>query len=155
MKALILYIILLTAFHIESPKAAVIKMSSIQTPTIDWTRTKDWTLYYIKSKKSFSFSVDTLKNFKSVQLDQNEMKKFLATAAPLSAERTPYWMGYYIASCRLADDSLIKIEISQYGRFFYTEKDKCYYQLAEEVQDNWMAYLIAKWRTLEVITDRS
>ena len=93
MKALLIYIILLTAFHIESPKSDASKTPSIQTPAIDWTTTKDWTLYYIKSKKAFSFSLDTLKNFKSIQLDENEMKKFLATAAPLSAERTPYWMG--------------------------------------------------------------
>jgi hypothetical protein len=153
MKALILLIILLPAFHAKSPKEVVSKTASIQTPVIDWTTTKDWTLYYTKSKKAFSFSLDTLKNFKSIQLEQHEMKKFLATAAPLPTERTPYWMGYYIASCRLADDSIIKIEISQYGRFFYTERDKRYYQLAEDVQDNWMAYLVAKWRTLEGITD--
>jgi hypothetical protein len=153
MKTLILLMILLPAFHREGPTEVRCKNSSVKMSPIDWTTTKDWALYYIKSKRAFAFSVDTLKNFKSVRLDQNDMKKFLATAAPLPAERTPYWMGYYIASCRLSDDSLIKIEISQYGRFFYAEKDKCYYQLSEDVQDNWMAYLIAKWRTLEGITD--
>ena len=62
-------------------------------------------------------------------------------------------MGYYVASCRLPNDTLIKVEISQYGGFFYAEKEKKYYQLTDGLKDSWLAYLTAKWRALEGDTE--
>jgi hypothetical protein len=126
---------------------------NVKSYPIDWKKTKDWRLYYIRSKKGFLFSSDTLKNFKSVRMDQDSMKLFIATATEIPADRTPVWMGYYIASCRLPNDTLIKIEISQYGRFFYSDVEKRYYQLSDEMQDSWLAYLTAKWLVLEGATE--
>lgn len=121
--------------------------------SIDWTKTKDWRLYYIRSKKGFSYSADTLRNFKSVTMDGDSMMTFLKTASEIPPEKTPVWMGYYIASCRLSNDSLLKLEISQYGRFFYYEGERRYFQLAQERQDNWLAFLTTKWKILEGVNE--
>src|SRR5258708_32904806 len=121
--------------------------------SIDWTKTKDWRLYYIRSKKASSYSADTLKNFKSIPMDRDSMKTFLKTANEIPPEKTPVWMGYYIASCRLPNDSLLKLEISQYGRFFYYEGERPYFQLAKEMQDSWLAYLTTKCKSLESVSE--
>jgi hypothetical protein len=151
MKTLILLILLIPAFHFENPKCEA--QPNEKPASIDWAKTKNWTLYYIKSNKGFSFSLDTLQSFKNVKLEQDSMKTFLQSATDISPDRTPVWMGYYVATCRLPNDSIIKIEISQYGRFFYTEREKHYYQLADAWQDSWLAYLTAKWRVLEGVTE--
>jgi len=116
---------------------------------INWAETKEWKLYYLHSKKAFSYPLDTLNNFSSIPLNEDSMKVFLQTVTEIPVERIPVWMGYYVASCRLPDNKHIKIEISQYGRFFYEEKEKRYFQLDEHLQANWLAYLAAKWRVLE------
>ena len=117
--------------------------------SITWAATKEWRLYYVPSKRAFSYPIDTLKAFRSVSLNQDSMKLFLKNVTEIPTERTPVWMGYYVATCKLPDDTSIKMEISQYGRFFYEEKEKRYYQLAEDVQDSWQSYLTVKWLQLE------
>ena len=117
--------------------------------SINWADTKEWRLYYIHSKRGFAFPIDTLRNFKSVSLNEDSMKTFLQTVTNIPVERTPVWMGYYVSSCRLPDGTPIKIEISQYGRFFYEEKEKTYYQLTEQMQGEWLSYLTTKWKSLE------
>ena len=147
MKPIIFLLVLLPSVLISRPKGA-----SKTSPTT-WAKAKEWRLYYTRSKKAFAFPPDTLNNFKSVPLNEDTMKAFMATATQMPAGKTPLWMGYYIATCKLPGDSMIKIEISQYGRFFYDERDKSYYQLTDDMQDNWQAYLTAKWRVLESAKD--
>ena len=121
--------------------------------SIDWADTKEWRLYYIHSKRGFAFPIDTLRNFKSVSLNEDSMKTFLQTVTKVPVERTPVWMGYYVSSCQLPDGTPIKIEISQYGRFFYEERGKTYYQLTEQKQAEWLSYLTAKWKSLEGVSE--
>ena len=121
--------------------------------SINWADTKEWRLYYIHSKRGFAFPMDTLKNFKSLSLNEDSMKTFLQTVTKIPVERTPVWMGYYVSSCRLPDGTLIKIEISQYGRFFYEERGKIYYQLTDQMQGDWLSYLTAKWKSLEGVSE--
>lgn len=117
--------------------------------SINWAETKDWKIYYVQSKEAFSYPLDTLKTFKSIVLNQDSMQVFLKQVSEIPAKRTPVWMGYYVSTCKLTDGSYLKVEISQYGRFFYEEKGKRYYQLDEGVQDNWLSYLNTKWTQLE------
>ena len=77
------------------------------------------------------------------------MQVFLKHVSEIPAKRIPVWMGSYVSTCRLTDGTCLKIEISQYGRFFYEEREKRYYQLDEEMQDHWQSYLNAKWSQLE------
>jgi hypothetical protein len=151
MKTLILLVLLGPALCFERPQREAQPNETFAS--IDWAKTKDWTLYYIKSNKAFSFPLDTLQSFKNVKLEQDSMKTFLQSATDIPPDRTPVWMGYYVATCKLPNDTIIKVEISQYGRFFYTEREKHYYQLADAFQDSWLAYLTAKWRVLEGVTE--
>ena len=77
------------------------------------------------------------------------MLQFLKNVTKLPEGKNPVWMGAYVSSCQLADGSHIKIEISQYGSFFYLERDSRYYQLRDEVRDSWLPYLTAKWLQLK------
>ena len=148
MKALVCFI--LTAASFLSPG---IKYSPTANrppySSINWADTKEWRLYYVQTKGAFAYPIDTLKAFKSVALNQDTMKIFLKTVTEIPTERTPVWMGYYVATCKLQNGTSIKVEISQYGRFFYEAQEKRYYQLTEDVQDNWLSYLTAKWLQLE------
>jgi len=147
MKALLgLALFILFVGHGKPPLPATSHLSS---SNINWADTKDWRIYYITSKDAFSYPLDTLKTFKSTALTQDSMAVFLKHVTEIPAERTPVWMGYYVATCRLPDGAYFKIEISQYGRFFYAEKEKRYYQLDNEVQDHWLSYLNTKWLQLE------
>ncbi|MDO6431538.1 hypothetical protein Q4E93_13115 [Flavitalea sp. BT771] len=148
MKALLCFI--LTAASFLSPgKKYPPTANRPPHSSINWADTKEWRLYYTQSKRAFAYQIDTLKMFKSVALNQDSMKIFLKAVTEIQTERTPVWMGYYVATCKLPDGTSIKIEISQYGRFFYEEKEKRYYQLTEDVQDSWLSYLTAKWLQLE------
>ena len=118
---------------------------------INWTTTKNWKIYYVRSRGGFNYSIDTLQYIKSVSLNDDSMKNFLQSAAEIPVDRTPVFMGYYVASCQLPNGKAIKVEISQHGRFFYEEKEKRYYQLAESIQSDWLDYLTTKWRKLEVL----
>jgi hypothetical protein len=148
MKALVC-LILATASLLSAGKINTTPVHRLPYYSINWADTKDWRLYYVQSKGAFAYPIDTLKAFKSVDLNQDSMKMFLQAVTEIPTERIPVWMGYYVATCKLPNGTSIKIEISQYGRFFYEEKEKRYYQLNEEVQDNWLSYLTSKWLQLE------
>jgi len=117
--------------------------------SIDWEKTKEWRLYFIRSKDAFTYPIDTLKAFRSIPLQQDTMLLFLKDVTKLPEGKNPVWMGAYVSSCQLADGSHIKIEISQYGSFFYVERDSRYYQLRDEVRDSWLPYLTEKWLQLK------
>jgi len=117
--------------------------------SIDWEKTKDWRLYYVRSKEAFTYSLDTLKTFKFISLRQDSMTFFLKTATQIPEEKNPVWMGAYVTSCQLEDGTSIKIEISQYGGFFYVERERRYYELAEDVRGNWLSFFTSKWLQLE------
>jgi hypothetical protein len=116
---------------------------------VDWTKTSHWKLYSIPSKHAFGFSFDTLPNFKSRPLDQNSMQIFLGSVTALAADRIPVWMGYYVTSCQLPDGRGIKVEISQYGGFFYDEKEHRYYEISLEVRKDWLAFFDSNMNALQ------
>lgn len=151
MKPLILLLLSLTTF--ASERRDYLLANHNELPPISWVNTKNWKLYYVHSRGGFAFSLDTLKNFQNVPLNQDSMGVFLKGVTEIPVDRTPVWMGYYVASCQLPDGLPIKIEISQYGRFFYEERTKRYFQLSENLQTDWLAYLTAKWKTLENVSE--
>jgi len=70
---------------------------------------------------------------------------FLKNLTQIPEGNNPVWMGAYVASCQLADGRFIKIELSQYGSFFYVENERRYYQLSDDVRDRWIPFLTSKW----------
>jgi len=147
MKELMWFI--LTLCSILDPRMADSPTNITPNPPINWEQTKEWKLYYTLSKEAFSLPFDSLRAFKSVDLKQDSIKTFLKAVTEIPTERVPVWMGYYVCSCKLPNGKSIKIEVSQYGRFFFEEDERRYYQLTRDVQDSWQHYLNAKWLQLE------
>lgn len=77
--------------------------------------------------------------------------QFLKTVKPMPDNQNPLWMGAYVSTCTIEDGSILKIEISQYGSFFYVERETRYYRLTDEVGNMWLSYLGGRWLQLEDI----
>ena len=148
MKILFSLILLMKLFIPPDKTLSVHVFKPLYSP-IDWKKTKDWRLYYVRSKEAFTYSLDTLKAFKFISLPQDSMISFLKAVTQIPEEKNPVWMGAYVATCQLEDGTSIKIEISQYGGFFYVEKERRYYELAEDVRNNWLSFFTSKWLQLE------
>lgn len=111
---------------------------------INWETAKDWRLYDIRNFSVFNYSLDTLRNFRSIPLDQDTMNIFLSDVAEWPKSETSLWMGLYVATCELPEKETRKIEISVYGGFFYDELTKTYYQLPLAVRNDWLDYISEK-----------
>jgi hypothetical protein len=123
-------------------------------PSTNWADSKNWKIYYVTKHGGYAYSLDTLQTLKQVSLNTDTLRQYLKTATEVPADRWPVFMGYYVASCQSSDGTSIKIEISQYGAFFYDDRQKKYYQLAKDLQRDWLAYLTDKWRQMQDSTSR-
>jgi hypothetical protein len=118
----------------------------------DLGKTSDWKLYEIRNDKAFSYSFDTLKTFKNISLDNDTIKMFLQNVSKIKKGISPVWMGLYVASCKLNDDMYYKIDVSVYGGFFYIEKNKTYYEIPEDLRQDWLKYFHDKLQQLSNTT---
>ena len=125
MKALVTFMILIEIF--------------LSPGEVPWNKTSDWKLYQIQGHGVFNYSIDTLKSFKSLPLDADSIKSYLNTAQIMKHDGSVAWMGGYVATCKL-DGATRKIEISNYGGFFYDESTKAFYQVQKEKAGAWWAY---------------
>ena len=107
---------------------------------VEWNKTSDWQLYQIRGHGVFNYSIDTLKIFKSIPLDADSMKSYLNNAQIMKHDGSVAWMGGYVTTCKL-EGVTRKIEISNYGGFFYDEITKEFYQVQDEKANAWSAYL--------------
>jgi hypothetical protein len=110
-----------------------------QAQEIKWSSTRDWKLYNLKGHGVFNYSVDTLINFKSYTLNQDSIIALIKNVTVISVEKQPIWMGAYVGSFEY-EGQKVKIEISYYGGFFYSEKDRKYYELSKELAKEWSDY---------------
>ena len=133
---------------LEKPQALLSTISRSMAP-IDWAATTNWKLYDIKAKSAFGWPVDTLQHIKYIALNEDTMRVFLRTTTPLPLNRRPVWMGYYVASCRLPDGKSLKIEVSQYGGFFYEQSQSRYYEVGLPLRRNWLNFFANKLNTFE------
>jgi hypothetical protein len=145
---MLISLLLITGLFIHRHKTPIGTTLKAPYPPIDWQSTKHWKLYNIKSKDAFRYPLDTLHVFKSILLDQDSMMHFLKQVTELPQGQNPLWMGAYVASCQLPNGDSVKMEISQYGSFFYEEKERRYFQLSEDIGDHWPAYWTSKWLEL-------
>lgn len=150
MKIFIGLVLATTMFSYTNERASIAGRVLYPTP-IDWQKTTNWKLYNIRSRDAFKYSLDSLSAFKSVPLAQDSMMLFLNKVAQIQEGNNPVWMGAYVATCQLADGSYIKMELSQYGSFFYVEKEQRYYQLSDNVRDSWPPYLTSKWLQVQAV----
>jgi hypothetical protein len=117
---------------------------------INWAESKNWRLYNILDNSAFGYPLDSLVNYSSRLLNKDSMQTFLSNVSIISIEKTPLWMGFYVASCELKNGTSRKIEISTYGGFFYDELEKKYYQLPLEIRKDWLDYLAESEAALQV-----
>jgi hypothetical protein len=108
---------------------------------INWARSKSWILYDIHDDNAFSYSIDTLKNFRSINLADSIIQFYLKDLKLWSKKESPLWMGLYVVTCILEDGSIHKLDLSVYGGFFYDEITKSYFSISQTKMDQWLIYL--------------
>jgi hypothetical protein len=106
-----------------------------------WTGTKNWKLYDLAGKKPLTIPADSLYAYKNINLDDDSLRYFLKNAIPWPAEKTSVWMGGYTMSYTDRDQKIKKIDVSNYAGFFYDEKEKRYYEIANDLKQEWKLYL--------------
>jgi hypothetical protein len=107
---------------------------------LHWEKATNWTLYRYQGHRLFKIPIDSLSNYDSSALNQDSMAVFLASARTLHPEGPVSWMGGYISTCKL-DGVVRKVELSNYGGFFYDEKTRVYYQIAAVKSADWLSYI--------------
>ena len=108
--------------------------------SIPWKSTHNWKVYNISGGNIFSYSADTLKGFSYCMLDEDSMQSFLSTVSILPSDDAPVWMGAHLASYE-KNEMMYKVEISQYGGFFYDEKNQQYFQVSPQLREKWHDYI--------------
>jgi hypothetical protein len=112
--------------------------SRLQAQEKDYMISSDWRIYDIQGHGIFHFSTDTLQSFKSLPLNDDSIRFYLTsfkedTTGPLA------WMGGYVVSFRTGS-SIRKIEVSNYGGYFYEDKARKYYTLPPGLVSPWLSY---------------
>ncbi|HLY68738.1 MAG TPA: hypothetical protein VKR53_03345 [Puia sp.] len=131
MKKLFLFVFVFFALHASSQ-------------TRDWQKTRAWKIYDLRDKKGMRMKADSLKQFRSMVLDDDSVKYFLKGEREIPHGDEPVWMGAIILSCLDSSGIFLKVDVSVYGGFFYDEQFKKYFQVRDEVKEEWMAYLDRK-----------
>jgi hypothetical protein len=107
----------------------------------DFSGAHHWKVYYINGSNIFAYSKDTLKNFPYQPLNDDSMHIFLAEITEIPGNDAPVWMGQpNVASFETAG-VISKIDISQYGGFFYDEGLRKYFQISKEKVPYWLDYI--------------
>jgi hypothetical protein len=120
--------------------ACLIVSSIISSCQVQWAKSSDWTLYAFEGNDPFKASRDSLNNLDTLILSQDSMDIYLVSAEISHPKAALIWMGGYIATCKL-NGEIRKVEISNYGGFFYDEESKAYYHVASDKIESWNSYL--------------
>jgi len=112
--------------------------------SMNWQQMRGWKIYDLHDKKGMRTPVDSLKYFRSITLDDDSIKYFLLGATEIHHGDEPVWMGAIILSGVDSSGIFSKVDVSVYGGFFYDEKTRKYYQVRDEVKEEWMEYLTNK-----------
>ncbi len=107
---------------------------------IHWEKATNWTIYRYQGHRAFQITVDSLKNYERIELDQDSMSAFVDSAHLLHPNGPVAWMGGYIATCDL-DGVVRKVDLSKYGGFFFDEKTGAYYELPFSKSEQWISFL--------------
>ena len=108
---------------------------------INWKAANNWKIYDIYGQGAIKSTVDTLRNFKSLALDRDTLQTFLQSVTVWPKEKYSLWMGAYVVTCKTDDKKPRKILVSTYAGFFYDQTTRRYYQVSEELVDEWLDFL--------------
>jgi hypothetical protein len=114
---------------------------------IQWGQSSNWTLYKCEGYRVFAIPIDSLKSYDSSPFNQDSIAYFVKSAKVFNTKASLAWMGGYVATCKL-DGALRKVEISNYGGYFYDEKTSAYYKLPIEKIDAWLSFIQDSYLTL-------
>ena len=114
---------------------------------VHWEQASKWKIYSYQGYRLLRLPVDSLEQFKTLDLNQDSMAAFVLSAKPFEGKTPLIWMGGYIATCNL-NGTVRKIDLSSYGGYFYDEKTSSYYQMPEEKIDAWLSFLKNSYMTL-------
>jgi hypothetical protein len=114
--------------------------SFTHSQSIDWKNSKNWKLYNLYRNDAFKYPIDSLTNYKYVNLD-DEVILTLLEGVKLFPDnlKNVYWMGLYVATYEIGDVTR-KVEISMYGGFFYDDFTKKYFQIETDKKQRWLNY---------------
>ena len=76
------------------------------------------------------------------------MKLFGKEIQQWAKSESAVWMGLFVATCETTDGIKRKLVISNYGGFLYDPLTRQYFQLAEDLRDEWYEWLNEKSRKL-------
>ena len=98
-------------------------------------------MYDVHDFDAFNYSITDLDTLKAIPLNTDTMRLFLNNVEVWPHDKTSVWMGLYLTSFQMNDGQVRKIEISVYGGFLYDELEHTYYQVKENMRQDWLAYL--------------
>jgi hypothetical protein len=120
--------------------SGILLSATVASCQLHWDKANDWTLYRYQGHRLFKIPLDSLNRYGSIVLNQDSMAVFLASVQTLRPKGPVAWMGGYIATCKL-NGAVRKVELSNYGGFFYDEKTKAYYQIPAVKSEDWLSYI--------------
>ena len=91
--------------------------------------------------------IDSLSSLDTIQLNSDTVKSYLSSLELIHPKAPVAWMGGYIATCKI-DGIRRKIELSNYGGFFYDEKTNAFYRVSRDKIDSWVDYLQTSYLSL-------
>ena len=95
---------------------------------------------YLATKAQKQLGMDSLNNLPSGNLNMDSVKFFLSTTTKLPRDQWSVWMGEYICTARLQDDTPRKLIVSVFGGFFLDPKTMTYYTVSDNVKQRWTAF---------------
>ncbi|HEV9038373.1 MAG TPA: hypothetical protein VGQ51_17175 [Puia sp.] len=109
--------------------------------SVQWSTTKNWKIYKGEGFQIFSYRVDTLRQIRSQSLEKDSVLYYLQKAQPIPTEKTPVWMGEYLATYESPEGKTYKVEVSIYGGFFCDQNSGKYYEVPFELRRQWLNYV--------------
>ena len=119
-------------------------MASCQT---HWDKASAWTLYSYQGRRIFRLPIDSLERYDNLYLNQDTMASLIKSSKIADTQAAHIWMGGYAATCKI-DGTIRKVDISNYGGYFFDERTGVYYQLPPEKIEAWQTFLKDSYRTL-------
>lgn len=106
----------------------------------DWSRTTGWKIYNCFQFSTFHYPVDSLKNYKSLPLNDDTLRNMLKSAYTDETSNTsPLWMGLFTISYHLKGVER-KVLVSVYGGFFWDATSNQYWQIRDDKRSEWSDY---------------
>lgn len=116
----------------------VISFQATQNP-IKWEVANNWRIYKMPSHIGLRISLDSMPIYKSMPIESDRLRTYMKNIQEIK-NVNPVWTGLYVGSCEL-NNIKHKILFSRYGGFFFDDNSKRYYQISEELREDWINFL--------------